>query len=104
VTHTQFTISPFESSTDTILNSLGNLTLDEASGKRAESLVEDIVARVADRELESINLDMYILDTEQALLRRLGVVDNGDGSGDTTSTEEDVSKTGIFDFLVNMLV
>jgi hypothetical protein len=102
--HTQFTISPFESSADTILNGLGNLTLDEASGKRAESLVEDIVARVADRELESINLDVYILDTEQALLRRLGVVDNGDGGGDTTSTEEDVSKTGVFDFLVNMLV
>lgn len=45
------------------------------SGKRREGIVGNIMARVANRKLERLNLDVDPFDTEQALLRRLDVVD-----------------------------
>ena len=105
-THTKLAISIFESRADGIFHSLGHLLLDQASGQRAEGLVEEIVTAVTDGEFEGIDFDVDVLDAEQTALRLGGgslIVDDSNSSGDTPSTEEDVSETRVFEFLCILL-
>lgn len=47
-----------------ILDCLLNLLLDEAGDERLERLVEEVVLRVSNGELESVNFDVDVLDFE----------------------------------------
>jgi hypothetical protein len=77
------------------------LLLDQTSGEGPEGLVQKVVTAITDRELEGMDLDMNGLDAEEAALGLPGglVVDDNNGSSDTTSTKEDVSEARVFEFL-----
>jgi hypothetical protein len=102
---TEFAIGPFESRADSIFHGIGNLSLDQAGGKRTEGLVKKVVTTITNGKLEGINLDVDGLDTEETALGLLGgglVVDDGDGGGDTASAKEDICETRVFEFLYDV--
>jgi len=49
-----------------------DLPLYETGGKRSESLVQEVVFRVTDRELERVNFDMDVLHLEDRALVLVG--------------------------------
>ena len=57
----KLTIDIFHTSSDRVRDSLLNLPLYEARRERAQSFVKRVMLRVADRELERVNLDMDVL-------------------------------------------
>jgi hypothetical protein len=92
----ELSIDVFEASPDRVLDGLWDLLLDEPSGERAEGLVEQVVLRVADGELERVDLDGDVLDVEDG-----GLVFAGRGKvnfdGETFAAEEDVCETRVLD-------
>ena len=98
-TRTKLSVSPFKSRTNPVFNGLGNLTLNEASGERAKSLVEEIVTAVTNAKLECVHLGMDIFNAEEAAFGVAGIVHNRDSGGDSTSTEEHVGDAGVLEFL-----
>ena len=64
----ELSIKVFEASRDGALQSLLNLLLDETGRERLERLVQHVVLRVADRELEGVDLHVHVLDLEHRRL------------------------------------
>jgi hypothetical protein len=72
------------------------LLLDQTGGERLECLVEEVVLRVADRELQRVDLDgdiLNVVNRRLVLASRLDV----DLDGETFASEEDVGETRIAD-------
>jgi hypothetical protein len=90
----KLSIDVLETSPQRVLDGLLDLPLNETSGERFEGLVEEIMLRVADGELERVNLDVNVVNSEDGraiLLRRHQM----DCSTQTLSTEDDVSETRV---------
>lgn len=68
----RLSIEVLQTDGDIVLHGHLDLLLDEAGGERADKLVENIVLRVTDGELESVNLDIDVLDLEDGGLVFVG--------------------------------
>lgn len=64
----ELTIDVFHSGSNGIPDNLLNLPLDEASSERLESLVQEVMFRVTDRELQTVDFDDNFLDLEDGRL------------------------------------
>ena len=87
-------IHVFETGPYAVFDSLLDLLLDETGGKRLESLVQEIVLRIPDRELERSDLGVNGFNLEY---RRVvyGRRDEFDIHVDTFATEDDVGQAGV---------
>lgn len=64
----QLAVQVLESRMDAICNRFLNLSLDEAGGQRHQGLVQQIMLRVANAELEGVDLDLHALNLEDRAL------------------------------------
>ena len=87
----------FETRGDRVCDGLLELFLHETSREWAQGLVQDVVLRVANRELEGSNLDIDVLHLENA--RAVFVCGDDMGSdSQTLATEQDVGQARVGEF------
>jgi len=92
----QLSINIFQASSDTILDRLPYLLLNETRGEWLQSLVQEIVLRIPDRELERSYLGVNGFDLEHRRVV-LGRRYECNGDGDTLTTENEVGETRVFE-------
>ena len=90
----KLSINIFEPSSDAILDRLLDLSLDETRGERFQSLVQEIMLRVPDGELErsDLGVDGFNLEYRRRVLRRRHKLDR---HVDALTTENEVGEAGV---------
>ena len=70
--------------------------LDDTGGSGLDKLVENVVVRVLDRELQGVNVHVNVLDTEHAVSSVLNGLEIDDHA-DTLAADDDVGQTAVLD-------
>ena len=73
-----------------------NGVLDDTGGSGLDKLVENVVVRVLDGELQGVNVDVNVLDTEHAVSSVLNGLEVDDHA-DTLAADDDVGQTAVLD-------
>lgn len=89
-------VQTFKSGSQSGVNSSLNGVLDDTRGGGLDELIEKIVVRVSDGELQGVDVNVNILDTEHTVSSVL----NGlqvDNDADTLSANDDIGQTAVLD-------
>ena len=93
----KLSVGIFETSSDAVLDRLLDLLLDETCSERFESLVQEIVLRAPDRELERSDLGANRFNLEHRCMV-LGRGHELDVHGDTFTAEDEICKARVPEF------
>lgn len=89
-------IQTLEGSSQSGVDSSLDGVLDDTGGSGLDELVEKVVVRVSDRELQGVNVDINVLDTEHAVSSVLNSL-QVDDDADTLSANDDIGQTAVLD-------